>query len=260
MDFTQKIIWISDLHQTVSGQVEGVKCSDRLQQLIEQVNRWHSDAACCVASGDLTDTGTPEEYEALLEALAALDIPFLPMIGNHDHRETMMRSVPRPGQAMDQYFQYRYDVGELTLLCLDTNLPGSDAGAFDDARLNWLSDTLTACKDRRVIAFTHHPPGPLGLGPLDEMALLEHERFIEILADAPQVEHLFCGHVHRPVSGVIGGVPFTTLRALAHQTLPPYREWDWETFVARDERPQYGVILAGKNRLVVQMNDLEDPA
>lgn len=64
MGFAHKILWMSDLHQTVCGQVEGVNSRARLRQVIEQVNRHHPDAACRVVSGDLTDTGTPEEYDA----------------------------------------------------------------------------------------------------------------------------------------------------------------------------------------------------
>ena len=47
----------------------------------------------------------------------------------------------------------------VSLLCLDTALPGSDAGAFDPVRLDWLAQRLHDTADRRVLVFTHHPPG-----------------------------------------------------------------------------------------------------
>lgn len=261
MAFTQKIVWITDLHQTVSGQVEGVASAARLEQVIEQINRQHGDAVCCVASGDLCDTGSTAEYMVLKQRLSGLSIPFLPMIGNHDNPAAFRQTLALPGAVQPGYAQYRHDLaGGVTLLCLDTYLAGSDAGAMDTARLNWLADQLRETADRRVLVFTHHPPGPLGLGPLDDMPLLDHHPFIDLLRAAPQVEHLFCGHVHRPVSGVIGGVPFATLRALAHQTKSPNTVWDWDDFVARDERPQYGVILIAPDRIVIQFTDIEDPA
>lgn len=261
MGFTHKILWMSDLHQTVSGQVEGVNSRARLKQVIEQMNRYHPDASCCVVSGDLTDTGTPEEYAALTDRLASLNAPLLPMIGNHDNREKLLAELPCPGSGLDGYYQYRFDLDEhVTLLCLDTARSGSDAGALDQARLDWLAQNLRETTDRRVLVFTHHPPGPLGLGLLDDMPLLDHQPFVDMIANAPQVEHLFCGHVHRPVSGVIGRVPFTALRSIAHQTRPPHQTWDWSNFVAFDERPQYAVILIGPDRMIVQMTDIEDPA
>jgi len=261
MGFTHKIVWISDLHQTVSGQAEGVASGARMDQVIEQINHWHGDAACCVASGDLCDTGSVAEYQALTARLTRLNPPFLPMIGNHDKRDKLLSAFRLPGTAMPGYAQYRYDLsGGVTLLCLDTYLAHSDAGALDQARLDWLAGQLRQTSDRRVLVFTHHPPGPLGLGPLDEMPLLDHAPFIELLGTAPQVKHLFCGHVHRPISGVIGGVPFTALRSIAHQTKPPHQSWGWDEFVAVDERPQYGVILIAADRIVVQAIDIEDPA
>jgi len=237
MGFSHKIVWITDLHQTVSGMVEGVNSAARLEQVIAQINRWHGDAACCVASGDLGDTGSAEEYAALAARLEPLRPPFLPMIGNHDRRENLLAGIEFPAKMQPGYAQYRYDLaGNVTLLCLDTNMPGSDAGLLDSTRLNWLAEELRQSTDRRVLVFAHHPPGPLGLGPLDDMPLLDHQPFLDVLRAAPQVEHLFVGHVHRPVSGVISGVPFTALRSIAHQTKPPHGDWGWDDFVACDTR------------------------
>lgn len=260
MAFAQKIVWLTDLHITASGQVEGTACAARLSQAVEQINRWHADADCCVITGDLTDTGAPEEYAALTVGLAGLSIPVLPMIGNHDNRAAFRAAMPPTGTAMAEYHQFRHDIGNLTLLCLDTNIPGDHAGAIDEARLSWLANQLADTRSRQVLVFMHHPPGPLGLSLSDTIPLQDAEPLISLLADTPQVAHLFCGHVHRPVSGTIGGVPFTTLRALAHQTHPPHHLKDWSDFVAHAERPQYGVILVAPDRVIVQALDLEEPA
>lgn len=260
MSFAHKIVWLSDLHITASGQVEGTACATRLSQAVEQVNRWHADAACCVITGDLTDTGSPEEYAALTDGLAGLSIPVLPMIGNHDNRSALRAALPPVGLTMADYHQFRWDIGNLTLLCLDTHLPDNDAGAMDEARLDWVTEQLATTIGRQVLVFMHHPPGPLGLSLLDDMPLRDSEALMRLLASAPHVAHLFCGHVHRPVSGIIGGVPFTTLRALAHQTRPPHHLKTWSDFVDPDERPQYGVVLVGPDRVVVQAIDLERPA
>ena len=225
---------------------------------MEHINTWHSDAACCIASGDLTDNGTAEEYAALSQILADLRPPFLPMIGNHDHRETLMAALPPPGPAMTNYMQYRWDVGDTVVLCLDTQNPGHDSGIFDEIRLAWLEQELAKCRNSQVLVFMHHPPGALGLGPLDEMPLINFGPLMSILSAAPQVAHIFCGHVHRCVNGTISSVPFSTLRSISHQTRPPYQNWDWDDCVAKDETPQYGLILIGEDRIVTQFLDLEE--
>ena len=45
-----KIVWISDLHVTASGMIGQVPCAARLAQAVEQINRWHGDADCCIAT------------------------------------------------------------------------------------------------------------------------------------------------------------------------------------------------------------------
>lgn len=258
MDVAAKIIWISDLHLTVRGVVEGAPCRARLDQMVAQINRWHPDAACCIATGDLTDTGSAAEYDALAEALDALSLPFLPMIGNHDNRARLLARFPPPGPALPGFVQYRWQVGDTVLLCLDTQNPGKDSGHLDRTRLDWLRAELSALNGKRALVFMHHPPGALGLGPLDDMALVDPAPLMEILSAAPQVAQLFCGHVHRQVCGTIQGVPFTSLRSTSHQTRPPHQGWGWDDFVARQETPQYGVILVGGDRVLVQTLDLEE--
>ena len=259
MAFTHRIVWMSDLHQTVSGRVEGVDARARLAAAVDQINRLHGDADLCIVSGELTDNGTAEEYAALAQGLAPLTLPVLPMIGNHDRRAALMAAFPVPAQALEGYYQYRHDLpGGVTILAMDTHLPGSDAGALDAARLAWLDRQLADTADRRVLVFAHHTPGPLGLGLQDDLALQDAGPFLARLAAAPQVMHLCLGHVHRPVSGVLAGVPFTAIRAVAHQTRHPFAPWDWADFTAPRERPQYAVILIGTDRVVIQPLDIED--
>ncbi len=260
MALLHKIVWITDTHLTASGQVEGVACRARLKQTVQQIGRHHGDAAVCIGTGDLTDTGAVEEYAAVSRLLEDLPMPFLPLIGNHDKRPAFRAAFPPPGQAMDQFQQFRWDMGDLTLLCLDTHSPGEDGGRFCGDRLAWVETQLADCKGRRVLVFMHHPPGPLWLGILDTIPLHDDIALIELLAGATNVEYLFCGHVHRPVSGVISGLPFTTLRSTAHQVRPGHTLSDWNDFVQLEERPQYGLILVASDRVVVQGIDLEDPA
>lgn len=260
MALTHKIAWISDTHLTASGHVEGVACRARLKQAVQQISSYHGDAIACVGTGDLTDTGSAEEYAAVSGLVADLPMPFLPLIGNHDRREAFRSAFPPPGEAMETHQQFRWDAGNVTLLCLDTHSPGEDGGRFCEQRLSWVERQLADCRGRRVLVFMHHPPGPLWLGLQDTILLHEADALLNLLAASPDVEYLFCGHVHRPVSGVIRGLPFTTLRSTAHQVRPGHTLKDWNDFVLLEERPQYGLILIAPDRVVVQGIDLEDPA
>jgi uncharacterized protein len=53
-----------------------------LTELIEQVNR---EADILALLGDLTTHGRPEQMEAFLEEVRAVDVPMVAILGNHDH-------------------------------------------------------------------------------------------------------------------------------------------------------------------------------
>lgn len=256
----RKIVWLSDTHLTQSGEVEGVPSRARLERAVDQLRRYHSDAIACVVSGDISDTGDPRDYVDAKAILDQLSVPVLPIIGNHDLRAPFRAVFAPPGSAMDDYQQYRMDFDDLMLLCLDTVTPGSDAGGFDNARLSWVEEQLQKSTGQRVIVFMHHPPGPLWLGHQDRILLQDAEPLLGLFNAAKSVAYIFFGHVHRPVSGVLGRVPFTTLRAVAHQTLPAHHLKSWDDFTAPNERPQYGVIHVADDRIVTHANDIEDTA
>jgi uncharacterized protein len=53
-----------------------------LTELIEQVNR---EADVLALLGDLTTHGRPEQLQAFLEEVRAVDVPMIAILGNHDH-------------------------------------------------------------------------------------------------------------------------------------------------------------------------------
>lgn len=251
---TDKIVWLTDVHITPSGFINDQPSTERLRRALREIRRWHSDAAACVISGDLTEDGTPGEYAIAAEILADLKVPLLPMTGNHDDRAALRTALALPMQTMPGFIQYRHDVGGLTLLCLDTQVPGRPYGLFCPERLDWIAAALDAAAGRTVLIFMHHPPCRLGLGPLDDICLRHPEAFLDLVAG--RVAHIFCGHVHRQTSGSVRGVPFSTQRALAYQAPMPFPPWTWDTFATAREKPQYGVIHADAEQITLQTYDL----
>ena len=251
---TDKIVWLTDVHITPSGLINDQPSTARLERAVAEILRWHSDAAACVISGDLTENGTAEEYAVAAGILADLPMPVLPMAGNHDDRASLRGALALPDGAMPGFVQYRVDVGAVTLLCLDTQVPHKPYGRLCAERLDWLGRALTGTEGRAVLVFLHHPPCRLGLGPLDDICLRHPETFLDMIAG--RADHLFCGHVHRPTAGTIRGIPFATQRALAYQAPRPFPPWTWATFEPANEQPQYGVILADAGRIVLQTFDL----
>jgi len=249
-----QLIWLSDLHFSASGPVFGIDTHARIVAAVDYINRHHATAAGCVISGDLVNRGGERDYAELARILAALRIPVFPMVGNHDNRELLREHFSLPANAMSDFVQYQWDVGDHSILCLDTQHEGSDAGAFCVTRADWLDATLSKTT-RPTLIFMHHPPLPLGLPMQDRDRLQDGDAFLARLKRYAQVAYLFCGHVHRPISGVVEGIPFSTLRSALYQAPPPQPQWTWDTFSPAKEAPQLGVLTLSGSHVTIEFNE-----
>ncbi|MEM7168814.1 MAG: phosphodiesterase [Pseudomonadota bacterium] len=247
-----KIVWLSDLHLTLGGQdLLGVDPERRLVMAIDRINRDHADAAYCVLTGDLVEAGNEESYRVLKKHLDRLSVPYLPLVGNHDERASFLATLPLPDLVLEGFVQYRVKTPQGWIICLDTLMPGQSAGVLCKERLTWLRDALIDVGDESVYLFMHHPPGPIGSPMQDGEGLTNGDDLLALLADYSSIRHLFVGHVHRPISGSFGPVPFTAMRSAAYQAPPPYPPWTWETFQPANEPPAMGVILIDGGNTVV---------
>ncbi|MEP5760686.1 MAG: phosphodiesterase [Litoreibacter sp.] len=237
-----KLIWMSDLHFTHDGDVLGHDPRVRLQAAIDHINDHHADAEMCIISGDMVNCGTRADYKGLRDKLAKLVMPYLPMVGNHDDRELVREIFPLPDACMDDFIQYQVPTPDGLILCLDTQKAGSDAGEFNLARRDWLSHMLTNAGTKPVLIFMHHPPMKLGLPMQDTDNMQDGDLFLDLISGFDCVKYLCIGHVHRPITGMVGGIPFSTMRSILYQAPPPRPDWNWDTFKPSQEAPSIGII------------------
>ena len=247
-----KIIWMSDLHFVATGEVQCIDPRARLHAAIEHINTHHSDALFCIVSGDMVDRGTAADYAAVSDMLEQLAMPYHPMVGNHDNRALFRRHLPLPSSCDDEFVQYAVETDDAVLLCLDTLDEGAGAGAFCEARQAWLDEKLAQFSDKPVVLFMHHPPLPLHLPMQDQDRLRDGPLFLSLIDGRPNICHMCIGHVHRPITGVVQGVPFTTLRSILYQAPAPVPEWDWDSFRPAAEAPNLGVILLNGQDITIQ--------
>lgn len=169
-----------------------------------------------VLSGDLTDHGDADSFEKLGELLAEVPCPILPLVGNHDTREELLRAFPNCPQA-DGFVQYAVERDGLTILCLDTLEPGRHGGAFCELRRDWLRARLDEAAGKQVVIFMHHPPVVSGI---DWMDPLPDESWIVNFAAAvsghqDHILAIHCGHLHRPLATSFNGIPLSVTPAVA---------------------------------------------
>ena len=211
---------ISDMHVTPPGsELYGrIDTSAFLARAVAHIAALDPRPDAVVATGDLVDRGSVEEYRHLRDLLAPLGLPVYLVPGNHDRRDAL-RVVfgDQPWLPASGFVQYTVDLGPLRLVGLDTLVEGKGYGALCAERLDWLEARLGE-SDRPTIVMMHHPPFACGIAAFDAMRLNEgEERLAGIVERHRHVERVLCGHVHRPIQVRWAGTLAAVAPSTAHQ-------------------------------------------
>ena len=93
-----------------------------------------------LATGDLTERGSPHEYRRLRSILGRLEIPHFLIPGNHDDRESLRRAFRdhRYLRTFASHASFAIEAWPLRIIGLDSTTPGRGGGFVDDERLAWL--------------------------------------------------------------------------------------------------------------------------
>jgi 3',5'-cyclic-AMP phosphodiesterase len=206
---TTFIAQLSDSHITTGPLGAGPAAG--LQLALARVMGLDPLPDCVVITGDLTDHGRPDEYEALRQIIGDFPVPLHLVTGNHDCREPLLKAFG--GEA-----HYAVDYPDFTLVALDSLVEGSPAGRLGPEQLRWLDGVLRERPDVPAVLGLHHPPMQVGIRFLDEMRLLDGEALREVVAGHRNVVRVMAGHVHRPITAAFAGSVLTVAPSLWRQT------------------------------------------
>lgn len=194
------ILQISDTHivpegALVSGRLETAHSLARLVTRITSIRDQIGPIDAVLVSGDLSDDGSAESYDRFKALMAPLDLPLMVIPGNHDAREPMRAAfadlLPKAGQL-----DWVRQVGNLTLIGLDTLVEGTGKGTLSAQSLAFLTYELAKAKNAPVLLALHHPPFPSGIGFMDDIGLTNRAEFCEIIANYQGTLRIVCGHIH----------------------------------------------------------------
>ncbi len=211
------LLQISDTH--LGADWHGLDPDECLLRAVEAILDLSQRPDALVVSGDLTQNGTPEEYQRVRELLAPLDLEPHVLPGNHDLRRPLREAFGLPGKGQE-HASHAVDLGPLRLLCLDSTIPGAEAGALDEGRIEWLDRALGEEREKPTVLAMHHPPLTTAIPSFDAIGLAPEWRaaLAEVLARHPQVARVIAGHVHRVIVAELAGrgvlsIPSTYLQA-----------------------------------------------
>ena len=218
-----RFIHVSDIHVVPRGNMlNAIDPVQNLQNCVADINRLARGgsgapaAEFCVFTGDLADRGDQESYEVLREILGELSLPYYLMLGNHDRREAFSAVFAQFKADAAGFMQYSIDTPAGAFVFIDTLENDTHAGVYCRQRQDWLANELQAHSGKAIYLFLHRPPFDINLPGLDCMKLAEFEQLHAILK-LHDVRHLFFGHVHRALSGVWRGIPFSSVPSTVHQ-------------------------------------------
>lgn len=201
------IAHISDIHLKLNEGPDDRFASGRaLDRAVKKLLSLSPMPDLILLTGDCTEHGTQEEYEALSHALAKLPAPVYLVPGNHDRREPMrcvfqhLGYLPSGGPL-----NYVVESRPVRIVALDTLVEGESHGELSELCLSFLDAALTAEAGVPTLVMLHHPPFSSGLKAMDRISLRNSGAFREIIARHPQVERVLSGHVHRSIQAVVGG-------------------------------------------------------
>jgi len=213
------IAQISDTH-ICAGSMDAAVRLDELARTVEAINGLRPRPVAVIHTGDLAQNGTAADYAAARAILSRLAMPFLPAVGNRDHREALHAAFLADllPDRHGGFVQYAVDVGRVRIVVADTRDGASNLGAFCEARQSHLRRLLADQPDRITLIILHHPPVPipaLAKQPLQFRDEKHARELLVCLAGASQVAGVVTGHVHRSAFVPLGGTMLASMPSLA---------------------------------------------
>lgn len=168
-----------------------------------------------VASGDLSDDGSPESYRllaGLLEPWAEQrGAPVVYAMGNHDGAEGFGEVLGEPETVTV--------VGGFRIVTVDTTVEGAGYGRIDDDQLVRLRDILAEPSEHGTVIVMHHPPVPPSTVLFEPLRLVDPEPFLDVCGSG-DVRLILAGHYHHALVTEAGplGIPVVVAPAVANTT------------------------------------------
>ncbi|MEE9444662.1 MAG: phosphodiesterase [Cocleimonas sp.] len=195
------IVQISDTH--IAGwdkKTYGVAdMADNLACCVSHINQINPKADVVLVTGDISNTGSKEEYKHAKSLLDELDAPYFVIPGNHDSRKRLVPVFGDKHCTLENGFvNYVIDDYAVRLIAVDSAIMKQSGGKISKKRADWLEQQLAKETEKPTILFMHHPPLKLGVIETDIDGFIGSEILGNIVEKYANIERIICGHIHLP--------------------------------------------------------------
>jgi Icc protein len=197
------LVQLSDSHlfAEADGRLLGMNTRQSLEKVIESVLAEQPVVDLILATGDLSQDGSVESYQAFRQLSAQIAAPVRWLPGNHDE-------LPQMAEAAQQsdFLEPVIDIGQWRITLLDSAVPGSVPGYLQDAQLQLLAQALSEAPQRHHLICLHHHPVSIDCAWMEPIGLRNPEALFAVLGRFPQVRAVLWGHIHQMFDQVREGV------------------------------------------------------
>jgi len=178
----------------------GINPHQNLKILIRKVKALKPDLL--LATGDLSEDGSPISYRALQKMLKPLGIPVLALPGNHDDPDLLATIFP--GSPVDTIGVSEHDAWQI--IRLNSCWPAKPEGRLTEKTLNELESFLANHKQSPCLVTLHHQPIIVGSPWIDKYRLMDSEHFLQLIDRHANVKAVVWGHIHQMFDDVRKGI------------------------------------------------------
>lgn len=186
------LVQLTDLH--LMAEPDSVLCQVNtdasLRAVMDLVRANGHRPDLLLATGDLSQDGSPQAYQRLRSLLEQTDWPVRCLAGNHDDPQTLR-------ETMGLWAQPVTDIGAWRIILLDSTVPGSNAGHISEEQFDLLEQASALAGDRHVLIALHHNPVQMDSHFVDHMMVDNAQTLFKRLAGLPRARVLLWGHVHQ---------------------------------------------------------------
>jgi hypothetical protein len=254
-----RFVQITDHHLRAGEQLlHGYATTWALRCVLRHIAEHAGPIDFVVSTGDLVESGTDAEYQALLDLLGARpratapgpllitteglrDTPLYVLPGNHDSRAAFFRNL-FPDASPSDLMNTAFERDGVRFICVDWGPQGKAAAS--PALLDHLAGAL---RDRMpAVLLMHHHVVPVGSRWLDVLLADDLARFADLIAGR-NILGMFSGHTHATYEGQLAGIPIYGLRSTCFQ------------FVLQDELlrcllpPHYRIVTIADGALTTEI-------
>ncbi len=189
-----------------------------------------------LATGDLSQDGSPESYKQLTRAFRRFgeqyssDIPVYWLPGNHDLPAVMDATLTEPPMRPVKSFIH----GVWQIVMLDSSIPEEVGGKLSEAELKRLDECLSKYPEHFALVCLHHNPVAVGAKWMEGIGLENSDELFAVLDRHPQARAVLWGHVHQEVESVRNGIRLMASPSTCIQFQP-----DAEDFGLDDKAPGF---------------------